>query len=155
MMRRGEINRPSDKAALIERLKNSSEYPNAPFATYRDLFVFAACLGYEQGQYVPPMKTELPIPWEVLTGRNDFEGLLYLFGIASGDTMLLAEERTQDLLKRFEAYCNGGLEIIDDWLNMASGMTETDVISTHVLSQLDILNARAVEEMPELTVPDL
>ena len=154
-MRRGEISRPSDKAALIERLKQSAEHPNAPFGTYRDLFVFAACLGYDQGHCVPPIKTELPIPWEVLTGRNDFEGLLYLFGIASGDTMLLAEERTQDLLKLFEAYCNGGLEIIEDWLNVASGMTETDVISTRVLSQLDKLNLDSKIAISELAVPEL
>ena len=154
-MRRGELGRPSDKSGLIERLKQSTEYPNAPFATYRDLFVFAACLGYEQGHRVPPVKTELPIPWEVLTGRNDFEGLLYLFGIASGDPTLLAEERTQDLLKLFEAYCNGGLEIIEDWLSVASGMTETEVISTHILSRLEQLNAGPKEMRPELAVPEL
>lgn len=154
-MRRGELGRPSDKSGLIERLKQSAEYPNAPFATYRDLFVFAACLGYEQGQRVPPVKTELPIPWEVLTGRNDFEGLLYLFGIASGDTTLLAEERTQELLKLFEAYCNGGLEIIEDWLNVASGMTETEVISTHVLSHLEKLDVGLGEVVEKLLIPDL
>ena len=154
-MRRGELGRPSDKSGLIERLKQSAEYPNAPFSAYRDLFVFAACLGYEQGHRVPSVKTELPIPWQVLTGRNDFEGLLYLFGIASGDPTLLAEERTQDLLKLFESYCNGGLEIIEDWLNVASGMTETEVISTHILSRLEQLNAGPIEAPSELAVPEL
>lgn len=154
-MRRGEIGRPSDKSELIDRLKQSTDNPNAPFATYRDMFVFAACLGYEHGHHVPPQKTELPIPWDVLTGRHDFEGLLYLFGVASGDAMLLAEDRTQELLKLFEAYCNGGLEIIEDWLNEASGMTETEVISTHVLSQFEQLNLNSKERVSELSVPDL
>lgn len=154
-MRRGEIGRPSDKSELIERLKQTSEKPNAPFATFRDMFVFAACVGYENSHRSSPAKTELPIPWDVLTGRHDFEGLLYLFGIAHGDTMLLAEERTQELLKLFEAYCNGGLEIIEDWLNDSSGVTETEIISTHILSQLDHHKAESKSGLSELTVPDL
>lgn len=154
-MRRGEIGRPSDKSELIDRLKQSAENPNAPFATYRDMFLFAGCLGYERGHRVPPAKTDFPIPWENLAGRHDFEGLLYLFGVASGDAMLLSEENTPKLLNLFESYCNGGLEIIEDWLNEASGMTETDVISTHVLSQLDQLDSSSKETISELSVPDL
>ena len=154
-MRRGEIGRPSDKADLIERLKQSAENPNGPFATYRDMFVFAACLGYEQGRFLRPVKTELHIPWEVLVGRSDFEGLLYLFGIADGDSMILAEDRTPELLRLFEAYCNGGLEIMGEWLMDMSGTSETEVISTHALSQLNRLKVISNDGDAELKVPEL
>lgn len=159
-MRQGELRHPEDKVALIEKLVFGSEKegrnPKAPFGSYRELFIFAACVGFEHGRRREVVKGDKdPVRWSILANNVQFEGLLYLFGIAHGNPLLLAEDQTQELLRLFESYCNGGLEIIGDWLTEASGTTEMEVICTHVLSQLSKAEAMGSRVAEDLIVPEL
>src|SRR5581483_9174952 len=114
-MRRAYIRRPSERLRLFDRLVGTGESVDSydrPFDTYRDLMMFAACVGFEHNLRVPFDKTEHTIAWEQFASRFYFEGLIYVLGIASTeDADVLGCDKQEELIEAFEEYSNGGLEI--------------------------------------------
>ncbi len=83
------------------------EAEQAPFETYKDLFMFAACLGFENGRRTKPRKGNGgEVPAKVFT--EDDLAILKAIAIAeTGDVAVLA--RFGEILGIAEEYANTGI----------------------------------------------
>ena len=86
------------------------------FPTMRELICFAAVLGFEHGK-----RAELNGKTFEVVGGRIFEGsslamdLLYLIALASEKNADILRDE-EPMLKIFEEYAHGGLEILHGWL---------------------------------------
>lgn len=116
------IRRLKEHGELTVRLAQASHPATnaALFRTFRELSCFVAMLGFEQGR-----QRELEGPTELFVDARIFEGsetavdVLYLIGIASMKTtnVLNDDEAAEDkLVKAFEKFAAGGLDIVAEWI---------------------------------------
>lgn len=117
------IRRLKEHADLCIKLGQTSHpVTNAAlFRTYRDLACFVAMLGFEQGRV-----RELDGPTDLFVDGRIFEGsetavdVLYLIGIASTkSTEALNDDAgaEEQLVKAFERFAAGGLDIVAEWMH--------------------------------------
>lgn len=104
------VRRPKDKDELLATLVE-----DGPFATFREVLVFAAALGVASQRRVSFEQTSEPIPWEVF-GNTAAPTMDMIAAVTSDDIDILADDRIDDRLTIFEEYANGGLEIIRERL---------------------------------------
>jgi dnd system-associated protein 4 len=105
------VRRPKDKEALLNLLIDRER--GGPFATYKDILVFAAALGFANGRREPFTQTSEPIDWSVFSGFGD-AALVDMISIAMDERLeLLAGNHDDDRLTQFEEYANGGLVLIE------------------------------------------
>lgn len=125
------VYRSKKHANLITILTDKN--PNigvAAFPTIKALQCFAAMLGFEQGRRVPLEKGDSEnIEWH--TFNNDgYTEYIYLIGLA--ETRSLGVLRydvetsdtggfSEDMVKIFEEYANGGFQILQTWLDKSPG----------------------------------
>lgn len=103
--------------ALVERFCPKEAAQEPVFRYIKDLMVFAAILGYSNNK-----KEEIegsgtiPITLQTYsTDRKDY--YIYLIALAySKDPEILKNDRLIEAVEIFEKFCNGGLAIIDRWL---------------------------------------
>ncbi|MCG5248415.1 hypothetical protein [Methylorubrum extorquens] len=116
------VRRLKEHADLCIKLGQTSHPAtnSALFRTYRELSCFVAMLGFEQGR-----ERELDGPTELFVDGRIFEGsetavdVLYLIGIASTQsTEALGDDRDAEekLVKTFERFAAGGLDIVAEWM---------------------------------------
>jgi len=110
-----------DKGELVKRLVESDE-DNAPFATYADVVMFAAALGYQRNQAIPlddSAKEPAPISLEVFRSRG-YDRTIRLLAIAKTEDVsvlsISSEEAIAKQVQILEEYANGGLQILQDEL---------------------------------------
>lgn len=104
---------------LVERLcTRKSVFSKRPIFEYnKDLMVFAAIVGYSK------LKEEdlLPNPIQITLGTyatDDKDGFIYLLALLNTrEPHCLKDENLDASVKIFEKYCNGGLSLIEQWLN--------------------------------------
>lgn len=84
---------------------------NAIFDTYKDLFLLAASVGYNRGQWDEDPGTDDEIPWRIL--RNDPKNLVVAKSIAYAHTeeyeALVDEDLQVELLQK---YASAGIDVI-------------------------------------------
>jgi dnd system-associated protein 4 len=106
---------------LIDRLteEKDPETGQTAFPTLRELMVFAATLGYEQGRHEPLGEDTVDMVEGRVFPRSDVAlDLLYLIALASERRVeIIDEEHEEQAIARFEGYANGGLAVIDVWLD--------------------------------------
>ena|SRR2546429_3550907 len=118
------LNRPKDKDDLLQQLTE-----HGPFHEYRDVLVFAAALGWYEGQRVPLGAKGEPIRWEAATNRRGTEVLANMIGAAAtDDAEIVSPSRFEERLAIFEEYANGGLERLRGALAEAGPRPPLDVI---------------------------
>ncbi|MCA9900614.1 MAG: hypothetical protein KC433_20630 [Anaerolineales bacterium] len=86
----------------------NNEVEQAPFDTYKDLFMFAACMGFENGRRTKPRKGNNggEVPSKVFT--EDDLAILKAIAIAeTGDVEVL--NRFGEVLAIAEEYANAGI----------------------------------------------
>lgn len=106
------IRRPADKESLFEELVISE---NRIFNTYKDLFIFAACLGFIHKKRISFTKSLEPIPWSVFSSDIKNETIFNLIILSENeDINLLSLEKFDDKATIVEEYANGGFQIIID-----------------------------------------
>ncbi|KTS25896.1 hypothetical protein NS228_23835 [Methylobacterium indicum] len=126
------IRRLKEHADLCIKLGQSSHPATgaALYRTYRELSCFVAMLGFEQGR-----ERDLDGPTELFVDGRIFEGsetavdVLYLIGIASmKSTSVLddTEEAEEKLVKAFERFVAGGLDIVAEWMAAEPSDTNGD-----------------------------
>ncbi len=107
---------------LVEDLCNRSVQPdlNEIFPRYRDLMLFAAMIGkrYDRRSDRKGNGGEVESNYFKSTGFNK-EGVVYLLGLLERDDPAVLKDGASDCWKLFEQYCNGGMEIISEWLKAA------------------------------------
>ncbi len=108
--------RPQDHAVLIETLQSEAGFPY-----YRDVLLFAAAVGYSQNRRVPFTGTSgEAIRYDTLTAPTYSEALLNMIAAnaVSDDPEVLDAARLEERVRVFEEYANGGLEYIQEQINI-------------------------------------
>jgi dnd system-associated protein 4 len=108
-----------DKAKLVKALR-AGEGSTGPFQTYYELLAFAASLGVRKKRYVPFQERDAsrdidPIRQEQFASKG-YDQLVNLIAITHSQSPKILEDKLEsekNKVEIFEAYCNGGLEIIE------------------------------------------
>ncbi|MDC0833581.1 dnd system-associated protein 4 [Leptolyngbya valderiana BDU 20041] len=115
-----------DKSEFVRRSVAAEATGEAIFQTYADLLAFAAALGMKRRQKSPVREVSnrepAPIALEVFVSRGYDRLFNLLAAVETGNPTLLSPTDTNAIAARvalFEAYANGGLEILQEELRGA------------------------------------
>ncbi|RLK59606.1 DNA phosphorothioation-associated protein 4 [Actinokineospora cianjurensis] len=139
--------RPAEHERLIHELRD-----DAGFGAYRDILIFAAALGFRNDRRKPVTKPAGdPIRYEVLiSGSGYSEALINMIAVnVSDDPEIMDDARLEERIKIFEEYANGGLDCIQEQINVrhqTAALVVTDLV-TEALSDSGGATAASVEEL--------
>ncbi|PBA28931.1 DNA phosphorothioation-associated protein 4 [Mycobacterium intracellulare] len=108
--------RPQQHEALMQEMQNEAKFP-----TYRDILLFAAAVGFHQQRRVPfTASSGDPIRYGVLTDPGFSDTLIKMIAAntVSDDPEIMDDSRLEERIKIFEEYANGGLEYIQEQINV-------------------------------------
>lgn len=111
-----QVNRDRKFEHLVKELVDTPD--TALFRFNKDLMIFGAMLGYNFEYRKPlPTKSEDTIQITLQTYRNtEDDGYIYLLGMLENrHATCLKNENLSETVKIFEEYCNGGLDLLNDW----------------------------------------
>lgn len=100
------------------------------FSTLREALTFCAVLGYKERRR---------LPLDPSTGTEDIAGAQYqlneavdtIFALALADSKtsdILRPEREKDCVQIYEEYANGGLELIQSWIDRYADVDVEDAV---------------------------
>lgn len=115
---------------LVDRLcKREVSSHGTLFQYIKDLMVFAALVGYANKKKVPINQGANTISITLETYSSDEkDSFIYLLALMENrDTTCLKNENLHEAIRIFEAYCNGGLQLIEQWFLEES--SEPDVMN--------------------------
>lgn len=124
----------------------------ARFPTFRDILLFAAAVGYQQDRRVPfTTASGDPIRYEVLTAPGFSDTLINMISanVVTDDPEIMDGTRIEERIKIFEEYANGGLEYIQEQVNVRhqpAALVVVDLV-TEALAQDGGAKAVTVEEL--------
>ena len=122
---------------LVKLLVEDKE--TAIFDFNKELMVFAAMVGYCFNVKKPLSSDRIQITLGTYASSED-DGFIYLLALMEQrDATCLKESHIQDSIKIFEEYCNGGLDLINDWFNTPKGRAD--------LLKLDTLEEKLMEQL--------
>jgi dnd system-associated protein 4 len=93
----------------------------AYFPTFRDILLFAGAVGFRNGRRVPVGAISGDsIRYEVLVGPGFSDTLISMIAanVVSEDPEILDAARLEERVRIFEEYVNGGLEYIQEQVNV-------------------------------------
>ena len=92
----------------------------AKFPYFRDILLFAAAVGYRQNRRVPFTSSGEPIRYETLTTPAFSETLVNMIAanVVTDDPEIMDGSRIEERIKIFEEYANGGLEYLQEQVNV-------------------------------------
>jgi len=107
--------RPQQHEALMQEMQNE-----AKFATYRDILLFAAAVGFQQQRRVSfTASSGDPIRYGVLTDPGFSDTLINMIAAnVVSDPEIMDNTRLEERIKIFEEFANGGLEYIQEQVNV-------------------------------------
>lgn len=108
--------RPQQHDVLMQEMQTEAKFP-----TYRDILLFAAAVGYQQDRRVPfTASSGDPIRYEVLTAPGFSDTLINMISanVTADDPEIMDGARIEERVKIFEEYANGGLEYIQEQVNI-------------------------------------
>lgn len=91
------------------------------FPTFRDILLFAAAVGFRQERRVPfTSASGDPIRSDVLTVPGFSDTLINMIAanVVTDDPEIMDDTRMDERFKIFEEYANGGLEYIQEQVNV-------------------------------------
>jgi dnd system-associated protein 4 len=140
------VRRPHEHEALIIELQS-----DAGFSTIRAVLLFAASLGFHVGRRVPFTSAGEPVRYDTLTKETFAEALIQMIAAVDvqDDPEILDQSRLPEQVKIFEEYVNGGLEYLQEQINVRSQPASVVVISlvTDALLESGGAEAASVEEL--------
>lgn len=142
------VRRPQQYEALMQELREE-----AAFTTFRDILLFAAAVGAHVGRRVGFTKTAGdPIRYEPTMKEPAFSETLINMIAASeiaNDPEILDSARLGERVRIFEEYANGGLEYIQEQVNVRHESANLVVIglATDALARSGAAEAVSVEEL--------
>lgn len=117
------IRRPAQFEDFLSNLKK-----NDFFDSFKDVLVFAACLGFSREKRVSFSRSSEPIHMTTFSGEFDLMVMDMLSIKETGEPKMMADSNADERIKIFEEYACGGLEIMKHELGQ-SGQFEEDLIS--------------------------
>lgn len=110
------VRRPQQHEGLMKEL-----HEEGGFSTFRDILLLASGVGYRFSRRVGFSESAGdPIRYETLTGPAFSEALINMIAanVVKDDPEIMDGVRIEERLKIFEEYANGGLEYIQEQVNM-------------------------------------
>lgn len=145
------VNRDRRHENLVEHLVTNSQ--TSLFRFNKDLMVFAAMLGYNYGLKKPLSSDTIQIILQTYHNTED-DGFIYLLAlIDKRDAKYLKNDNLSEAIKVFEEYCNGGLDLLQDWF--ASNPADTEKIDTLEMKILEYLHTQQDSPMHRISNDDL
>lgn len=107
------------------------------FKFNKDLMVFAAMIGYSKNDRNPLDSDTIDIILDTYSSDQK-DGFIYLLALMDQrDATCLKDENLHKSVEVFEEYCNGGLKIIQGWLDSNPGdISGIDTILQKIYAQL-------------------
>lgn len=141
------VRRPRDKDVLLQQLRDEAGFP-----TMRDAILFAAALGFANGQSESFEVSSEPIRYETLVDPPFADTLVLMVAAAANpeDAEIVGHDRLAEAIKVFEGYANGGLSFLQGEIN-ASNETADAVclrLATSALSQ-DVGSRPRIDSLAE------
>jgi dnd system-associated protein 4 len=140
------VRRPQQYEALLIELRDE-----AAFATFRDILLFAAAVGAHVKRRVGFTSSGEPIRFETLKEPVFSETLINMVAASeiADDPEIMDVTRTGERVRIFEEYANGGLEYIQEQVNMRHEPANLVVIGlvTDALARSSAAEAVSVEEL--------
>jgi dnd system-associated protein 4 len=140
------VRRPQQHEALMIELRNE-----AAFATFRDILLFAAAVGAHAGRRVAFTSSGEPIRYETLKEPMFSETLINMIAANEvvDDPEIMDSTRAGERVRIFEEYANGGLEYIQEQVNVRHEPANLVVIGlvTEALARSGAAEAASVEEL--------
>jgi len=140
------VRRPERHEVLIQQMRNDGGFP-----AMRDLMLFAAGIGFAQERRIPFDKTAEPIRYEILINDALAEPFISMLAAVAkeGDPEILDATRLSERITIFEEYANGGLEYIQEQVNVRREPLDVVVRSLTIENLSDAAAARgaSIEEL--------
>lgn len=141
------VRRPQAHEALLVELHNE-----AGFVYYRDALLFAAGVGVHFQRRVPfTSAAGDPIRYETLTVPSFSDALVSMIAAneVENDPEIMDDSRLEERIRIFEEYANGGLEYIQEQVNVRHQTANLVVIAlvTEALSQSGGAEPASVDEL--------
>lgn len=141
------VRRPQQYEGLMLELRDE-----AAFSTFRDILLFAAAVGaYFKRRVAFTSAAGDPIRYETLTVPTFSEALINMIAAneAPDDPEIMDSRRLEERIKVFEEYANGGLEYIQEQVNVRHQAADLIVIAlvTEALSASGGAKPVSVEEL--------
>lgn len=103
-----------------EKFQELSKGKDAPFASMWQVFLVAACVGFESKKRVALTSGEKVFSWSEQLSSDDLLAIVAAIGIAATGDPLIVEDQ-EKLLTVIEEYANGGIdELYDELINTKS-----------------------------------
>jgi dnd system-associated protein 4 len=141
------IRRPQQHEALLLELQTESRFPY-----FRDVLLFAAALGFRNERRVPfTAASGDPIRYDTLTAPLFSEALVNMIAsnVVPDDPEIMDATRIEERVKIFEEYANGGLEYLQEQVNVRHqpAALVVDALVTEALSESGGAKPVSVEEL--------
>ena len=134
-----QVRRNRKYESIVERLCNRKcAYSKRPIFQYnKDLMVFAAMVGYtmEITEELEPDSIQIVLS---TYASDEKDGFIYLIALLKEKTAtVLKDDKIAESVKYFEKYCNGGLSVIQEWLEENPGDSEgVDTLADKIYEQI-------------------
>lgn len=118
------IRRDTKHEPLVRQLTESTNPATnrSLFPTMRELLCFAAAVGFQSKRRIPLGENTAEVDGRVWENLDSAVDMLYLVGLASERKVeILQPDHEDELIKIFEEYANGGLQVLDEWLRAQGG----------------------------------
>ncbi|WP_062526628.1 hypothetical protein [Demequina rhizosphaerae] len=141
------VRRPLAHERLIKELQDEGG-----FAYFRDILLLAAAIGYRHERRVAFTDSAGdPIRYETLTGPSFSAALVNMIAAAVNpdDPEIMDDARLEERVKVFEEYANGGLEYVQEQVNVRhqpAAMVIGELVS-EALSESSSASPATVEEL--------
>ncbi len=122
------------------------------FGTFRDILILAAAIGFYYSRRVTFSESAGdPIRYETLTGRAFSEALINMIAanVVKDDPEIMDWMRVEERLSIFEEFANGGLEYIQEQVNVrhqTADLVVADLVS-EALSDSSGASPASVDEL--------
>ncbi len=103
----GRVSIDASVHEFYKQLTSGKNPEESPFLTMKDLFMLAACTGFQMGQRKPLVKREQPFHYSVLTESDDIP-ILKAIAIATTNDVLVLSDPDQ-IIDIAEQYANAGI----------------------------------------------
>lgn len=141
------IRRPQQHELLLKELQE-----DGGFGTFRDILLLAAAVGYKFSRRASFAESAGdPIRYETLTGPAFSEALVNMIAanVVQDDPEIMDGPRIDERIKIFEEFANGGLEFIQEQVNVrhqTAALVVGDLVS-EALSDSTGATAATVDEL--------
>ncbi|MBS2966562.1 DNA phosphorothioation-associated protein 4 [Actinocrinis puniceicyclus] len=120
------VRRPQQHEGLLAELRTDALFP-----TFRDVLLFAAALGSHIGRRVPLTSASEPIRYETLREPAFADALVNMIAANEPprDPEIMDHTRLAERIRIFEEYVNGGLEYLQEQINVRHQPADVVVIA--------------------------